>query len=162
MSKAGRDWIFHGASLVFFFCIRHTFWSTVIEKVSNKWGMHVTIPVWASELWNISIFYPAYYGYIMTLSRSVPPNSIDSRFLCCCSVVIFVTMWTAAYQASLSFTISQSLLKLISIESVMPYNHIILCCPLLLPSIFPSSMVFSNESFFSSGSQSIEALASAL
>ena len=55
--------------------------------------------------------------------------------------------WTAARQASLSFTISQSLLKLISIESVMPSNHLILCHPLLLlPSIFPSIRVFSNES----------------
>ena len=57
----------------------------------------------------------------------------------------FVTPWTAACQASLSFTISQSFLKLMSIES-MPSNHLILCCPLLLPSIFPSSRVFSNES----------------
>ena len=52
--------------------------------------------------------------------------------------------WTATRQASLSFTISQSLLKLMSIESVMPSNHLILC-PLLLPSIFPSIRVFSNE-----------------
>ena len=60
---------------------------------------------------------------------------------------IFVTPWTAARQASLSATNSQSLLKLMSIESVMPYNHLILCCPLLLlPSIFPSIRVFSNES----------------
>ena len=57
------------------------------------------------------------------------------------------TPWTAACQASLSFIISQSLLKLISIESVMPSNHLVLCCPLLLlPSIFPSIRVFSNES----------------
>ena len=62
-------------------------------------------------------------------------------------VQLFVTPWTAAHQASLSFTISWSLLKLMSIESVMPSNHIILCCPLLLlPSIFPSIRVFSNES----------------
>ena len=55
--------------------------------------------------------------------------------------------WTAAHQASLTFTISQSLLKLMSIESVMPSNHLILCHPhLLLPSIFPSIRVFSNES----------------
>ena len=55
--------------------------------------------------------------------------------------------WTAALQASLSFTISRSLLKLMSIESVMPSNHLILCCPLLLlPSIFPSVWVFSSES----------------
>ena len=54
---------------------------------------------------------------------------------------------TAGHQASLSFTISQSLLKLMSIELVMPSNHLILCCPfLLLPSIFPSIRVFSNES----------------
>ena len=61
-------------------------------------------------------------------------------------VQLFATLWTAAQQASLSFTISQSLLKLTSIESVMPSNHLILCHPiLLLPSIFPSIRVFSNE-----------------
>ena len=58
-----------------------------------------------------------------------------------------MTLWTAACQASLSFTISQSLLKLMSTELVMLANHLILCCPLLLlPSIFPSIRVFSNES----------------
>ena len=60
---------------------------------------------------------------------------------------LFVTPWTAARQASLSIINSQSLLKLISIESVMSSNHLILCRPLLLPpSIFPSIRVFSNES----------------
>ena len=63
-------------------------------------------------------------------------------------VQCFVTPWTVAHQASLSFTVSRSLLKLISIESVMPSNHLILCHPLLLPpSIFPSIRVFSNGSF---------------
>ena len=62
-------------------------------------------------------------------------------------VWVFVTPWTAARQASLFFTISQSLLKLMSIELVMPSSHLILCHPLLLPpSIFPSIRVFSNES----------------
>ena len=62
-------------------------------------------------------------------------------------VQLFVTSWTAARQAFLSFTISQRLLKLMSIESVMPSNHLILCHPLpCLPSIFPSIRVFSNES----------------
>ena len=56
------------------------------------------------------------------------------------------TPWTAALQASLSTTNSQSLLKLMSIALVMPFNHLILCPPLLLPSIFPSIRVFSNES----------------
>ena len=49
-------------------------------------------------------------------------------------------------EAFLSFTISQSLLRLLSLESMMPSNHLIFCCPLLLPSIFPSIKVFSNES----------------
>ena len=62
-------------------------------------------------------------------------------------VLLFATPGTAAKQASLSFTISWSLLKVMSIESVMPSNHLILCCPLfLLPLIFPSIRVFSNES----------------
>ena len=62
-------------------------------------------------------------------------------------VWLFVTPWTAARQASLSITDSQSLLKLMSVESVMPSNHLILCHPLLLlPSIFPNIRVFSSES----------------
>ena len=62
-------------------------------------------------------------------------------------VQLFATPWTAARQASPSITISQSLLKLMAIESVMPSNHLILCHPLLLlPSIFPSTRVFSVES----------------
>ena len=69
----------------------------------------------------------------------------------CCSVTqshsTLCDPWTSAHQASLSFTISQNLLKLMSFESVMPSNHLILCRPLLfLPSIVPSMRVFSNES----------------
>ena len=61
-------------------------------------------------------------------------------------VQLFVTPWTGACQASQAFTISRSLLKLMSIESVMPFNQLILCWPfLLLPSVFPSIRVFSNE-----------------
>ena len=62
-------------------------------------------------------------------------------------VRLFVTPWTAVCQASLSIINSQSLLKLMSISSVMPSNHLVLCCPLLLPpSIFPSIRIFSSES----------------
>ena len=61
-------------------------------------------------------------------------------------VRLFATPWTAAHQANLSITNSQSLFKLMSIELVMPSKHLILCYPLLLPSIFPSSRVSSNES----------------
>ena len=68
---------------------------------------------------------------------------------CCCSVAkwcLTATPWTATFQASLSFTISRGFLKLVSIEFVMPSNHLILCWPLLLlPSLFPSIRVFSNE-----------------
>ena len=73
-------------------------------------------------------------------------------------VRLFATPWTALRQASLSFTISQSLLKLMSIELVMPSNHLVLSGSLLLlPSIFPSFMVFSIEGLFASGGQSIAA-----
>ena len=71
-----------------------------------------------------------------------PVSSVQS--LSC--VWLFVTPWTVARQASLSITNSWSLLKLLSIESVMPSNRLILCCPLHPPSIFPSIRVFSNES----------------
>ena len=75
----------------------------------------------------------------------VPLLFISSVQLLSC-VQLFVTPWTAAHRASLSITNSLSLLKLMSIESVIPYNHLILCRPLLLlPSVFTSIMVFSNE-----------------
>ena len=71
------------------------------------------------------------------------PKSVQSLS----HVQLFETPWTAAHQAPLSITNSWSLLKLMSIELVMPSNYLILCCPLLLPpSIFPSIGVFSNES----------------
>ena len=79
------------------------------------------------------------------LEHARPPSIQFSRSLS--HVWLFATPWTAARQASLSITNSQSLLKLMSIESVMPSNHLILCRPLLfLPSIFSSIRVFSNES----------------
>ena len=86
--------------------------------------------------------------YLVQVSRSVVSDS--------------ATPWTAAIQASLSITNFWSLLKLISIELVMPSNHLILCRPLLLlPSIFPSIRVFPMSQFFTSGGQSIGVSASA-
>ena len=77
-------------------------------------------------------------------------------------VRFFATPWTAARQASLT-TISWSLLRLMSTESVMPSNHLVLCRPpLLLPSVFPSIRVFSNERLFASGGESIGASVSVL
>ena len=91
--------------------------------------------------------------------ESLPQSSVSSVQLLS-HVQLFATPWTAACQSSLSFTISQSLLKLMSIESVMPSNHFIFCCPLLLllpipPRSFPVSQ------FFASGGQSIGASAEA-
>ena len=81
------------------------------------------------------------------LCHFIFPSAALSSIQSLSRVWLFVTPWTAACQASLSIINSQSLLKLISIESVMPSTHIILCCPLLCPpSIFPSIRVFSNES----------------
>ena len=83
---------------------------------------------------------------------SVQFNSVQSLS----RVRLFATPWTKARQVSLSITNSQSSLKLMSLESVMSSNHLLLCRPLLLPSsIFPSIRVFSNESALLSGGQSI-------
>ena len=77
------------------------------------------------------------------LASSEDCSVVDQSLNC---VRLFVTPSTAARQAPVSFTISLSLLKLVSIESVIPPNHLILCCPLfLLPSIFPSIRIFSNR-----------------
>jgi len=74
-------------------------------------------------------------------------GSVNQSVQLLSSVQLFMTLWTAAFQASLSITNSWSLLKLMSIKSVKPSNHLILCCSLLLlPSIFPSIRVFPNES----------------
>ena len=80
--------------------------------------------------------------YIFSLCSSVQFSSVQSLS----HVRLFATPWTATCQASLSITNSWSLLKLMSIESVMPSNPLILCHPLLPPSIFPSIRVFSGES----------------
>ena len=85
------------------------------------------------------------------LSGSSPHQTFTANPSLCCSVAqscqTLSTPWTAAHQASLSLTISWSLLKLMSVKSVMPSNYLILCRPLLLlPSIFPSIRFFSSES----------------
>ena len=87
-----------------------------------------------------------FFAFIFKFYRFFPLfSSVQFSSLSC--VQLFSTSWIAAHQASLFITNSQSLLKLMSIESVMPSNHLILCLPFLLsPSIFPSIRVFSNES----------------
>ena len=101
----------------------------------------------------IPIAYLFYTWYCKFLCYCLHMSPLFPLLLPPCSSVqsvsrvrLFVTLWTAARQASLSITNSQSLLKLMSIEFVMPSNHLILCHPLLPPLIFPSIRVFSNES----------------
>ena len=98
--------------------------------------MYVLVYFWISILFHCSVLYPSmnitfYFPLVVQLLSRVQ---------------LFVTPLTAASQASLSFIVSQTLLKLISIESVMPSKHLILFHPLLLLPIFPSIKVFSNES----------------
>ena len=97
----------------------------------------------------ININFEKSSGYFNDPRKREPYSSWDqfSSVQSFSRVWLFVTPWTTAHQASLSITNSQSLPKLMFIKSVMPPNHLILCCPLLLlPSIFPSLRVFSNES----------------
>ena len=91
-----------------------------------------------------ALFYSPCFEWFLAHRRcSVNISSVQSLS----PVRLFVTPWTVAHQVSLSIISSWSLLKLMSIESVMPFNHLILCCSLLLlPSIFPASGFFSNES----------------
>ena len=105
---------------------RGAWWATLHEFTKSgtqlKWfGMHASLNICTS----------VQFSSVQSLSR----------------VWLFATPWIAAHQASLSITNSRSLLKLMSMESVMPSSHLILCCPLLLlPPIPPSIRVFSNES----------------
>ena len=105
--------------------------------------------------------------YYIKLLAKLQLESKSSKFLISSvqslsCVRLFVIPWTAACQASLSITNSQSLLRLVSIESVMPSNHLIFCHPrLLMPSIFPSIRVFPMSQFFASGGHSIRVWTSA-
>ena len=107
-----------------------------------------------------------HWNYV-SISQGTPRTAEASRSWVVVQLLsgvwLFVTPWTAACQASLSFTISQSLLKLMSIESVMPSNHLVICWPLLPPpSIFPTSGSFPMNQLFTSGGQRIGASASVL
>ena len=116
------------------------------------------------ELSWMLILTQAWRSSFLNLHCHYSPWSLSVQFSCS-FMSDSATPWTAAHQASLPITNSQSLLKLMSIELVMPSNHLILCHPLLLPpSIFPSIRVFSNESTLPMRCQSIgvSALASVL
>ena len=122
-----------GSSVHGIFQTRILEWVAISYSKGSSWPKDQTHVSWVSCL----------AGRFFT---TVPPAVVQSLS----RVWLFATPWAAARQASLSFIISQSLLKLMFIESVMPSNHLILCHPLLLlPSIFPSIRVFSNDSALS-------------
>ena len=121
-----------------------------MQRVAGKdhvvWTPQVWVLLPGSAIYNLrGLFTSLNLNFTCCKNRSSLSSSVQSLS----RVQVFATPWTAARQASLSITNSRSLLKLMSIESVMSSNHLILCHPLLLlPSIFPSTRVFSNESVF--------------
>ena len=91
---------------------------------------------------------PVLTAFLVLFHLHISPEMMVWLLLLSCQIMSdsFAIPWTATHQASLSFILSQSLLKLMSIESMMPFNHLILCHPLLLlPSIFPSNRVFEGK-----------------
>ena len=127
-------------------------WHTAVRGVTES---QMWLSSWTTTAISFPFYWPNRISYIC-LKESITFavfnhfwKSVKGLMHKCCSVLshaqLFVTPWTAACQASLSFTIPQSLLRFMSVESVMPSNHLILCHPLLLPpSIFPSIRIFSN------------------
>ena len=135
--------------VVFFSCnvIRSVIASSILWKNLPRISI---ISKHLGKFYNKHIWVWSFLEYSVQFSSFQSPSSVQ---LC--------SPWTAACQASLSITNSQSLLKLMSIESVMPSNHLILCRTLLLPAlIFPSTRSFQMSQFFSSGGQSIGVSAS--
>ena len=118
--------------------------------VCNNW--YVEVKTILSKLYSSQYFSILCFKVFISMETTNPGGPLTLCILLYFVVQLLshvdsVAPWTAACQASLSFTISWSLLRFMSIESVMTFNHLILCCPLLLQSsIFPSIRVFSNES----------------
>ena len=114
------------------------------KKKSNYFGVYLVASIFFCHSFYINV------RFLLWEELFSSPQFLSIHFSLVqfsrCHVWLFATPWTAARQASLSITSSRSLLKLLSIESVRPSNHLILYCPLLLPpSIFPSIRVFSNR-----------------
>ena len=116
------------------------------KSLQPSWSLsHTEFPCWQSPSFPHQPVWTWCPGFVLQTRIKLKPAFAVVQSLS--PVRLFATPWTAALQASLSFTVSWSLLKLMSIELVMPSSHLIPCHPLLLlPSIFPSTRVFFNES----------------
>ena len=135
--RSVTNYIYIGLSNIWLFSSDRicAFLARVLQSTLHLFPVDVTFPIVLSEhMWCVGSL-QILYLYVVSSVQSLSPFQF------------FATPWTMACRASLSITNSQSLLKFMSIKSVMPSNHLILCHPLLLlPSIFPSIRVFSNES----------------
>ena len=131
MSNSVTPWAVAHQALLSMELSRQEYWS--------RWSFRTPGELPNSEITPAS---PALADGLLSLLH-LYKSSVVVQCLSC--VWFFVTLWTAACQASLYFTIFQTLLKLMPIESVMPFNHLVHCRPLFLPSIFLSIRVFSNE-----------------
>ena len=129
--------------------------SSFITRISN---LCLALPVLSSS-WVQSVVFFLQSQHSKSKHYVFPVCSVSVQSLS--HVWLFTTPWTAAHQASLSITNSWSLLKLMSSQLVIPSNHLILFCPLLLPSVFPIIRSFPVSQFFTSGGQSIGISASA-
>ena len=145
-----RGWIMQrrGYACKYNFALVHffPFCQIMFPKIGSS-----TVKTLFLHIQNLCIFLMNWLCFHYVMSHFIPGNVLCSevyfvwysvQFSGSSHVQLFVTPWNAAHQASLSITNSRSLLKLMSIESVMPSSHLILCQPLLLPSIFPSIRVF--------------------
>ena len=138
---------------------------TCLDDINSKYflyesGLQGILAKQKSESLNFPSTYFMPIKKIKINAESTPGMTLERQSKCLYLILIWMNIyissvaqlcptaapWTAACWVSLSITSSQNLLKLMSIKSVMPSNHLILCCPLLLLSIFPSTRVFSNES----------------
>ena len=147
--RAQLRWYFHREDFIEFGVRSVSQFSSTVYLFYNICGS------WNSPLFSVIILYKSVFS---SREDSVQFSSVQSLS----HVQLFATPWTAAREASLPITNCQSLLKLISIESMIPSNHLILCCLLLLPpSIFPSIRNFSMSQFFASGGRRIGVSASA-
>ena len=118
------------------------------SSCEGDWSQELPIlPLWWHHSPLTKIYFLSIFLFHILSTRSWNDNLLFSSVQLLSRVWLFATPWTTAHQASLSITNSRSSHKPMSLESVMPSNHLILCHPLLLlPSIFPSIRVFSNES----------------